>query len=201
MVPDVCRTRATSPGEGGWAGGGGDGLAVLGEGEVEAVTLEVEAADAGEGGDLLRVGGGHDDADAELLEREAQLLLAVAGVERGGGAGGGGGEEGSRHAGTVGEHEGDAFVGGDAGATQLTGEGIDGGAQLGVGGVATAGALHGDRVGGAGGEQLGDRRRRWHVSDPPWNGVARCRARRGGRACTAGRWACRPRRYRPRGGG
>ena len=85
-------------------------------------------------------------------------------------------------------------------AAQLTGEAVDGGAKVGERGVATA-VAQGDGIGRAGGEQLGNRRRRWHVSDPPSRGVARCRGMRGGRACTAGRWGCRPRRYRPHGGG
>ena len=172
-------------GGGGWAGGGGQGRAVLGEGEVEAVALQVEAADAGQGGDILRVRGGHHHLHAQLREGEGQLLLAVAGVEGSGGSGGGGGEKGRGHAGAVREDEGDAVAGRDAGPSQLTGKRLDGRAQVGERGIAATGSLDGDCLGGAGGEQLGDRRRRGHASRPPPRGATRCRGRRGGRACTA----------------
>ena len=188
-------------GGGGRAGGGGQGRPALGEGEVEAVALQVEAAEAGQGGDRLRVGRGHHDLHAQLLEGEGQLLLAVTGVEGSGGSGGGGGETGGGHAGAVGEDEGDTVAGRDTGAAKLAGERVDSRTQVGERGIAAAHTLDGDCLGGAGGEQLGDRRRRGHASRPPPRGATRCRGRRGGRACTAALRGCPPGRCHPRGGG
>ena len=201
VVPEVWRTRATSSGAGEGPGAGVRGAPLSVRVRSRPSPCRWRAADAGQGGDLLRVGGGHDDLHAQLLEGEGQLLLAVTGVEGSGGSGGGGGETGGGHAGAVGEDESDTVAGRDTGAAKLAGERVDSRTQVGERGIAAAHTLDGDCLGGAGGEQLGDRRRRGHASRPPPRGATRCRGRRGGRACAAALRGCPPGRCRPRGGG